>query len=801
MRHRRLMLQHDLRHAFRWIRGNPGFAAAAILVLALGIGAATATFTVIHAVMLRPLPFDTPDRVIRIWSSPAGRDLPFFSVSAADAADWKVRAATLAIVAPYERQEPLTLTGGTEPVQIMGARISRELFELLGVMPAVGRWFASDEDQPGGAARVAVIAHGVWQRQFGGRVDVIGQTLRLDDQSWTVIGVMPPRFAIPNNPAEIWLPLQLGVDPARRGGRYLRVLARLRDGVTAGEATRELERIAADLAREYPASNKNWAVTVRPLIDTVVDPNVRRALLVVAGAVGLVLLIACANVASLLLSRATTRMREMAVRTALGASRRALVRQLLTESLVLAAAGGLLGVLLAMWALDALAALAVTTIPRADEIAIRPVVVLFACGVTTVTAVVFGLAPALAASRVRAEALRIRDAASGRGAIRIRDILVVAEVALTIVLLVGAGLMMQSFMRLQQRELGFEPDRLLLVEVAPPRTTPSPIFYDTLVAHLGALPGVEAAATGSSLPFAGPNSANVVSVEGRLFARGEEPDADFRVVTAEYFRVLAIPLLRGRTFTNADTPGAPAVMVNATAARRFVPGEDPIGRRLRLGEGSWMTVVGVVGDARYLGLDDPRDELRPMLYLPPAQMPARPQTVVLKTTVPPASIIPGVRSAVRVLARTQPIVRLEPMEQILSAARGPQRFNATVLGVFAWIALVLAGAGIWGLISHGVARRTHEIGIRVALGARRLDVLRMTAGRGVTLAGIGVVIGLGAAGALNRLLQRLLFDVSASDPATFAVITVAFLIVAACASLLPARRALRIEPAQALRSE
>ncbi len=667
------MLQHDLSHALRWFRGNPGFAAAALFVLALGIGAATATFTVIHAVMLRPLPFEPPDRIIRVWSSPPGRNLPFFSVSSADALDWRARATTLSTLAPYDRQRAATLTGGSEPEHIMVARVSRELFELLGVTPAIGRWFAPDEDRTGAVVRVAVIAHGVWQRRFGGRADVLGETLRLDDQSWAVIGVMPRTFAIPNNPAEVWLPLQLAPDPARTGGRYLRVLARLRHGVTAAEATKELERIAADLAREHPASNRMWTVTVRPLMDTVVDESFRRALLIVSGAVGLVLLVACANVASLLLSRATSRAREMAVRTALGASRRTLVRQLLTESLVLATAGGALGVLLAMWGLDALAALAAATIPRADEIALRPAVVLFACAVTMLTAVVFGLAPAFAASRVRAEALHVRDVSGGPGAIRIRDILIVAEVALAIVLLVGAGLMVRSFLHLQQRELGFEPDRLLLVDVAAPGTTPSPIFYETLTARLDALPGVEAVATGSSLPFAGPNSANAIGIEGRVFDAGEQPDGDFRVVSAEYFRVLSIPLVRGRTF--ATTPSSPSTVINAAAARRFFQSDDPIGRRLRLGSGPWMEVVGVVGDARYLGLDDPHDDVRPMLYIQPAQMPARPQTVVLKTTVPPALLAPAVRTTIGVLAPARSAYSLARSRELKRLHRPSKSFS------------------------------------------------------------------------------------------------------------------------------
>ena len=795
------MLQQDVRHALRWLRVNPGFTASALLVLALGIGAATAAFTVIHSVVLTPLPFRAPERVIRIWSSAEGRDLPFFSVSAPDVADWRARATTLSIVAAYDRQQPLMVSGAREPEHVMGAKVSRELFELLGVAPAMGRWFSAGEDRAGSGARVVLISHGVWQRRFGARPDAIGQSLRLDDENWAVIGVMPRGFAIPNNPAEVWLPLQLVVDPARRDERRLRALARMRDGVSVEEAARELTRVADALRREHPKTNASWTVTVRPLTDTVVSESFRRALLVAGGAVALVLLVACANVASLLLSRATTRAREMAVRTALGASRAALVRQLITESLLLAGAGGALGVLVAMWALDALAALAATTVPRADEIALRPAVLLFACGITLLTALVFGLAPALGASRSHVETLRAREASGGAGPGRARDLLVVAEVAVTTVLLVGAGLMIRSFVHLQQRSLGFDPDGLLLVDVAPPRDAAPVPFLDEVRARLAALPGVTATALGTSPPFAGPNSGNLIAIEGRTFQDGAQPDTDFRAVSPEYFGTLGIGLLRGRTLARRAGGGVPEVVVNATAARDFFAGEDPIGRRIKLGALPWATIVGVVADARYGGLDDPRDGMRPMVYVPLDQAPTRAVTIVVRTSVPPETLGVPVRRAIGEAAPRQPISRVDTMHGILAAVRGPQRFGTTLLAAFAWIALVLAAAGLWGLIAHVVARRTREIGIRVALGARPADVLRMTAGRGVALAAGGIALGLAGAGALTGMLQRVLFEVSAADPGTFATIAAAFLLVTICASVAPARRALRIDPAEALRLE
>jgi predicted permease len=770
-------------------------------VFALGIGAATATFTVIHAVILRPLPFESPDRIIRIWSSPAGRNLPFFSVSAADVEDWRARAITLAQVASYDRQVPLTMTGDGAPEHVMSAKVSHELSELLGVSPAIGRWFDPAEDKAGSGVRVAVISHGIWQRRMGGRADVIGQQLRLDDDSWTVVGVMPAGFAIPNNPAEIWLPLQLVVDPTRRDQRSLRALARLREGVTVEQATAELTRIAAALAREHPKTNHTWTVTVRSLTETVVSEPFRRALLIVGGAVALVLLIACANVAGLLLSRATTRTREMAVRVALGASRTALMRQMLTESVVLAAVGGALGVLLAMWGLDALSALVAENVPRAGEIAVRPAVLLFALFTTTVAALLAGGMPAFASSRSRLEALRGRETGGGRGTSRARDLIVVGQVAVAMVLLVGAGLMMRSFLQLQHRELGFVADDLLVVDVAPPVGTHTVQFYDDLAERVGALPGVTTVSLGSSLPFAGPNSANTVGIEARTFAPGEAPDADFRAVSASYFRTLGIPIVRGRTFMSGDTANAPAVLINETAAHRFFPGGVAIGRRIRLGEAPWATVIGVVGDARYLGLEDPRDDARPMIYLSHQQDSPRTLTIAIRTAVPPQTLAGAVRSAIAAAAPSQPIARVEPMDAILANVRGPQRFNTTLLAIFAWIALVLAAAGLWGLMAHIVARRTHEIGVRVALGAKPRDVLRMTAGRGLALAGAGIGLGLLAAGTLTSVLQRVLFDVSPTDPVTLTCVSIAFLVVAGAASVLPARRALRIDPAEALRLE
>lgn len=790
----------DIRYAHRWLRSNPGFTTAATLVLAVGIGATTATFAVVHAVLMRPLPFERPERIIRIWSNAAGRDLPFFSVSGADAADWRARAKTLALVAPYERQRPRILSGN-EPQQVLAAKVSRELFDLLAVAPARGRWFSVEEDAPGAGARVVVISAGIWQQRFGGRADVIGQSLRLDGQDWIVIGVMPHGFELPNNPAELWLPLQLTVDPAQRSRRYLRVLARLRDGATVEQATSELERISEALAREHPDSNRVWSVTVRPLIETVVSADFRQALLMVSGAVAIVLLVACANVAGLLLSRGGARVRELAVRTALGASRGALVRQMLVESSLLALAGGGLGVLLAMWGLDVLGRLAAATVPRSAEIALRPAVMAFACGATTLTAVLFGIAPALRASHTSPAPLQARDVTTNRDAVRLRDALVIAEVALAMVLLGGATLVTRGVLRLQQRDLGFDPRWLLVLEVTPPRSLPPDVFTDVLRARLAALPGVVSVAGGTSLPFAGPNSANTLKIDGHTYEPGTMSDTDFRAVTPEYFQTLGIPLLRGRTLAPGDAGDAPATIISNTLARQFFAREDPIGRHVAIGDGPWMTIVGVAGDVRYREIADPGDNLRPMVYVLPALEPGRPLTIALRSAVPPQTLGRAIRDTVRALAPEQPVGRVTTMATLLRAERGPQQFNAALLGVFAWIALTLAATGLWGLIAYAVSLRTREIGVRVALGARPVQIIKMVAGRGVVLAAAGIAIGTIGVLVLGRTLEVMLFDVRANDPFSIVVAAAVFLGVSAAASMLPARAALRVNPVDALRAE
>ncbi len=798
------MIASDVRHAALSLGRTPSFTLTALVVLALGIGANTAIFSVVHGVLLQPLPLADPDRLIRIWSSREDRHLPFFSVSMPDFADWRERSQTLALVAAYERQQALTLRGAAEVEQVMGTRVSVDVLPLLGVPPERGRWLTAGDDRPGGLEAGAVISHGLWQRRFGGRPDILGQTLVLDDRPWTIVGVMPPSFAIPNAPSDVWLPLAEAIDPARRSSRDLRVLARVGEGYDVEAARRELVGIAAVLADERPESNRSWSVTVRPLVETVVSPEFRRSVLLLAGAVGFVLLIACANVTSLLLSRATTRRREMAIRTALGSSRAALIRLLLVENLMLSAAAGIAGVLLAAWGVEALKRVDVESIPRLAEVTLSVPVLAFAGLVSLLTALAFGVVPAFAASRDTATQLRTRDVTPDRRTSRSRDVLVLAEVAMAVVLLVGAGLMMRSFVRLQQRALGFDATWLLTVEVALPASSGRPrnatAVTERLIAEAAALPGVIGAAGGSRLPFAGPNSANVFEIEGSATRPDELPDTDYRVVTPEYFRVLGIPLIRGRAFTTSDGPEAPAVIISASCARYWAD-RDPIGTRVRLGDSPWLTVVGMVGNARYRELDQPGDIARSMMYVPHRQMPQVPLMLAMRTGTRPEALVDATRSALRRAAPEVPVVRIESMTAILALARGPQRFSTTLLVAFAWVAVVLAAAGLYGLIAYFVSSRAKEIGVRVTLGARASDIVRLTAGPGVVLSAAGLAIGLVGAWALRRVVGRMLFEVSPGDPATYATVAVGFLVVAAVASYLPARRALGIDPAQTLRAE
>jgi putative ABC transport system permease protein len=602
----------------------------------------------------------------------------------------------------------------------------------------------------------------------------------------------------------VWVPLPMRVDWTQRSKRYLRVIGRLRHGHDIQDARRELAQIANQLARDHPASNANWSVNVRALIDTVVSPEFRRSILLLAGGVVFVLLLACANVTGLLLSRATARRREMAIRTALGASRTALIRMLLLESLVLAVAAGLLGVLLAMWGVDVLKTIGTESIPRLEDVTVSGPVLGFASLVTLLTVGLFGLAPAFNASRHASANLRSRDASADARATRSRSALIVVEVALSVVLLVGAGLMVQSFVRLQRRALGFNPTPVLVADLSdtggvvdPPGST---TLMTGILTRMAALPGVVAAAGVSSLPFLGPNTGNVFQIEGRP-ASDIDMDTDFRVVTPDYFRTLGVPLVSGRPFSDADGPAAPVAIISASAAARHWADRTPIGTRVRLGDSPWMTVVGVAADVRYQALEEPGDALRPMMYVPHRQMPAAALDIALKTVPPPETMTDGVRRTLRAASHDVAVVRIETMATVLARARAEQRFTTALVAVFAWTAALLSAAGVYGLVAYVVSRRSKEIALRVVLGAQAKDIVRVTAGRGVVLGAIGVCLGVSASVGLAGLLRGVLFEVSSTDPATYAAVAGLALAFIVIASYVPARRALRISPVEALRMD
>jgi putative ABC transport system permease protein len=791
----------NLRSAAVALSRTPAFTLTAIAVLALGIGANTAIFSVVHGVLLRPLPFTDPDRIVRIWSSAEDRHLPFFSVSLPDYADWRTRARTIEGFAAYERARAVTVQGDLD--QVATARVSVDLFPLLGVTPMFGRPLMEADTTEAGP-RAVLISHGLWQRRYGGQRTALGRTLTFDDRAWTVVGVMPPQFELPNTAADVWVALPTRVDWTERSKRYLRVLGRLRHGHDVEGARRELTQVANQLARDHPASNRHWGVTVRPLIDTVVSPEFRRSILLLAGGVAFVLLLACANVTGLLLSRATARRREMAIRTALGASRPALIRMLLLESVVLAAAAGLLGVLLAQWGVDALKTIGTESIPRLEEVTVSGPVLAFASLLTLLSVGLFGLAPAFNASRNAGDHLRSRDASADARATRSRSALIVGEVAVSVVLLVGAGLLIQSFMRLQQRELGFDPKPLLVADLSDTGAATDPLASTTLITgiltRIAALPGVVAAAGASSLPFIGPNAGNVFQIEGRP-ASHNEMDTDFRVVTPDFLRTLGVPLVSGRPFSDGDGPAAPVAIISSSAAALHWGDRTPIGTRVRLGDSPWMTVVGVAADVRYQALEEPGDAVRPMMYVPHRQMPAAALDLAVKTIPPPETLTDTVRRTLRAATHEVAIVRIETMETVLARARSEQRFTTTLVAVFAWTAALLSAAGVYGLVAYVVSRRSKEIALRVVLGAQAIHIVRVTAGKGAILGAIGVCLGVVTSIGLAGLLRGVLFEVSATDPATYAAVAGLAFAIVVTASYVPARRALRISPVEALRMD
>jgi putative ABC transport system permease protein len=808
-------LFQDLRYGLRVLTKSPGFTAVAVIALALGIGANTAIFSVVNAVLLRALPVRDAERLVVVWEHNRPRDRQQNVISPANFMDWRDQNTVFEQMAAFVDIRA-NLTGVEEPEELPGQVASVNLFPLLGVQAARGRTFAPDEGEEG-RSNVVILSDGLWKRRFGADSGVVGQTIKLSGNNYTVIGVMPPDFqwfiknmSLTGKPAELWLPNTFGANARRRGGRAWQSVARLKPGVTLAQAQAEMTTIASRLEQQYPDFNKGWGVNLVPLRAQFTG-EIRTALLMLLGAVGFVLLIACANVANLLLARAATRQKEIAVRAAMGAGRRRIVRQLLTESVLLAGVGGALGLLLAVWGMDVLLALAPPDLLGLKEVGLNLRVLGFTLLVSLLTGLIFGLAPAFGAARTDLnEALKEGGRGQGSGGRRAgaRQVFVVAQVALALVLLIGSGLMIRSFMRLQAVNPGFNAENLLSVRVLLPgakyREDHQRIgFFRQLLERVRALPGAQGVSAIDALPFGGIGSGTSFTVVGRPEPPpGEVPVTDVRVADPEYFRVMGIPLLRGRNFTEKEaTEVSRVVIVNETLVRQQFPNEDPLGKRITINMSDNPVpseIIGVVGDARYVGLDV---EPRAMTYWPHPELVRSGMTLVVRTGADPLSLAPAIQREVRALDADQPVADIRTMEQLLATSVARARFSTLLLSIFAAVALILAAVGIYGVMSYAVTQRTHEIGIRLALGAQAGDVLRLVVKQGMLLTLIGVGLGLGGAFALTRLIATLLFGISATDPLTFGALSLLLIGVALVANYLPARRAMRVDPLVALRYE
>ena len=802
---------HELRFAIRTLLKNPGFTATAVATLALGIGANTAIFSVVSSVMLKPLPYPDAGRLVMVWEDNMQRGFPQDTPAPGNFIAWRNQNRVFEDMAAMVR-DSFNLTGMGEPERLEGLGVTASLFPVLGVKPALGREFLPADDQPG-AANVVILHDSLWQRRFYRDPDIIGKSIALNGQSYRVVGVMPRSFHAPISDNELWIPLPFDAEQREnRHSHFLFVIARLKPGVRVEQAQSEMHTIARRMEQEFPATNKGVDAGVVPLREQLVG-DVRTALVVLLAAVAFVLLIACANVTSLLLVRSAARQKEIALRAALGAGTARLARQLFGESLLLATAGGTAGLLLAVWSLDALLRFAPEDLVFFGKPSIDASVLGFTALVSIICAVIFGFAPMLASSKIDLhEVLKSggRTAGtSGRGLMR--RTLVAGQIALALILLIGSGLLLKSFSRLVGVGPGFRADHLLTMRVELPdakyaKTEQRSTFYRDVIGRVDRLPGVQSAGFITWLPMAFPGGSSYFTAEGHPHSPGDEPLALTRQITPDYFRTMRIPLRQGRAFDAHDIESPPEVaIINEAMARHFWPGEDALGKRFKYGSESsprpWKTIVGIMSDVRQFQLDQTP---RPEAYLPYTQPLASffaPRDLVVRTAGDPLGLARAVRQEIRSVDAELPISNVQTMEELVATTVKRPRFNMLLLSIFAGVALVLAAIGIYGLLAYSVAHRTNEIGIRMAVGAARVQVLRLVVGQAFGLIAAGLVVGLAGALALTRGMKSLLFGVTANDTATFVIVPVVLLIVALASAVVPARRATRVDPITALRYE
>ena len=802
-------LLQDIRFGIRALFKSKLFASAAIVTLALGIGANTAVFSVVNAVLLAPLPFQHAEELVVIWKTPLTTKTEQFPESIPNFEDLKTQAQSFEKLAAIRAQQVI-LTDGDQPERTSGARASANFFSTLGLKPILGRDFLAGEDQQG-ASPVVIISHRLWQERYGAQTNVIGRTMTIDRKTYTIVGVLPQAVYLSNPEISVYVPFIYQPAEINRGQAFFRVIGRLKRGVSLAQARAELDTIAARLTQQYPDVNTNVGYNPILLRDQIVGP-IRTPLIVLLAAAASVLLIACANIANLLLARASARRGEFAIRAALGASRLQIVRQIIIESVLLSAIGGTLGLLLALGGVPLLINISADSIPRAAEIGINLRVLGFTAIVSLFTAIVAGLAPALRFSTnetISALKEGRRGATGGVAHHRLLRAFVVSQLAIALVLLVVAGLLIRSFLALNSVSPGFNPKGVLTLGIGIPAASYPDIpaqarFYDRLVTEIRTLSGVKSAASVIRLPVVGFNASTTFTIYGQAVAAKDAPSVDFRAVTQDYFKTMEIPVLKGRDFTDREIKGGPdVVIINKTMETRFFPNGDALGQRIQIfpEPDRWREIIGVSGDVKLQGLDA---DVNPAMYVPMVQNiypnALRNVFLVVRTDGDPKALVPGIRARLRTLDKEIPISQVQTMDDIVSASLAQRRLSMSLLVVFGVLATLLAAVGIYGVMAYTVAQRTHEIGIRLAMGARSMDVLKMVLGDGSRLALIGVVIGLLAAFGLTRIIAGLLYGVSAVDPITFVCIPVLLASVTLLASYLPARRASRVDPMIALRN-